>query len=60
MNVGDIVEYNGKEYYLYSIMKGDLCTIVRLRDGSIFNEKDGEKRLNANIVNLPIDKIKKI
>ena len=57
MNIGDIVEYMGKEYYLYSITKGDLCTIVRVRDGSIYNEKNGEKRLNASIVNLPIDKI---
>lgn len=60
MNIGDIVEYGGKEYYLYSITNGKLCTIVRIRDGSIFNEKGGEKRLNANIVNLPIDKIKKV
>jgi hypothetical protein len=60
MNVGDIVEYMGKEYYFYSITKGDLCTIVRVRDGSIYNEKNGEKRLNASIVNLPIDKIKNV
>jgi hypothetical protein len=39
------------------IKKGDLCTIVRVRNGSIYNEKNGEKRLNASIVNLPIDKI---
>lgn len=60
LNIGDIVEYAGKEYSLYSMRKGGLCTIVRIRDGSIFNEKNGEKRLNASIVNLPIDKINKI
>jgi hypothetical protein len=57
MNVGDIVEYMGKEYYLYSIKKGDLCIIVRVRNGSIYSEKNGEKRLNASIVNLPIKEL---
>jgi hypothetical protein len=37
--------------------KGDICTIVRIRDGDIYNYKGGEKRLNANIVNLPINEI---
>jgi len=60
LKVGDIVEYGGNAYYLYSIRSGDICTIVRIRDGSIFNEKNGEKRLNASIVNLQIEKIKKI
>ena len=60
LSVGNIVQYKGKEYYLYSIEKGDICTIVRMRDGDIYNNKGGEKRLNANIVNLSIDKIKKI
>ena len=60
LKIGDIVEYGGKEYSLYSLSKGDLCTIVRIRDGSIFNEKNGEKRLNASIVNLQTDKIKKV
>ena len=44
LKVGDIVEYGGNAYYLYSIRSGDICTIVRIRDGSIFNEKNGEKR----------------
>ena len=57
MKVGDIVHYRGKEYYLYSMGKGDICTIVRIRDGDIYNYKGGEKRLNANIVNLPINEI---
>ena len=60
LKVGSIVQYKGKEYYLYSLEKGDICTIVRVRDVYIYNYKGGEKRLNANIVNLSIDKIKKI
>ena len=60
LKVGDIVEYKGKEYYLYSLYKGDLCRIVRLRDGKITNEKNGEERLNASIVNLNIEKIRLI
>ena len=65
MKVGDIVEYiddwkKGREWYLYSIFKGDLCTIVILRDGKITNEKNGEERLNASIVNLSIEKIRLI
>lgn len=58
MKVGDTVEYKGKEYYLYSIYKGDLCMIVRLRDGKYTHTKDGEEQLNANIVNLNINEIK--
>ena len=57
LKVGSIVQYKGKEYYLYSIEKGDICTIVRMRDGSIYNYKGGEKRLNASIVNLPIKEL---
>jgi hypothetical protein len=57
LSVGSIVQYKGKEYYLYSIEKGDICTIVRMRDGSIYNYKGGEKRLNASIVNLPIKEL---
>jgi hypothetical protein len=57
LSVGNIVQYKGKEYYLYSIGKGDICTIVRVRDGSIYNYKGGEKRLNASIVNLPIKEL---
>jgi hypothetical protein len=57
LKVGSIVQYKGKEYYLYSIEKGDICTIVRVRDGSIYNYKGGEKRLNASIVNLPIKEL---
>jgi hypothetical protein len=57
LKVGSIVQYKGKEYYLYSIEKGDICTIVRVRDGSIYNYKGGEKRLNSSIVNLPIKEL---
>lgn len=62
MNVGDIVFYKkdwkGKRpWYLYSIHKNDLCTIVLLRDGKITNTKNGEERLNYNIVNLNISEI---
>jgi hypothetical protein len=57
LSVGSIVQYKGKEYYLYSIEKGDICTIVRIRDGDIYNNKGGEKRLNASIVNLPIKEL---
>jgi hypothetical protein len=57
LKVGSIVQYKGKEYYLYSLEKGDICTIVRVRDGSIYNYKGGEKRLNASIVNLPIKEL---
>ena len=65
MKVGDIVEYiddwkKGREWYLYSLSKRDLCTIVILRDGKITNEKNGEERLNTSIVNLNIEKIRLI
>lgn len=65
MKVGDIVEYvddwkKGREWYLYSLSKRDLCTIVILRDGNITNDKNGEERLNASIVNLNIEKIRLI
>ena len=65
MKVGDIVEYvddwkKGREWYLYSLSEKGLCTIVILRDGKITNEKNGEERLNASIVNLNIEKIKLI
>lgn len=53
MKVGDIVEY------IDDWEKG-LCTIVILRDGKITNEKNGEERLNASIVNLNIEKIRLI
>ena len=57
MNIGDIVEYKGKEYCLYDLYGKNLCQIVRLRNGQIYNEKNGEARLNANIVNVKIDEI---
>lgn len=59
MKIGDIVWYKGKEYYLYSIYKSNLCRIVRIRDGKYTHTKDGEEHLNANIVNLDIYKLKK-
>jgi len=60
MKVGDVVYYKkdwkGKRpWYLLNISKGDLCTIVVIRDGKITNEKNGEERLNANIVNVNIN-----
>lgn len=57
MKVGDIVEYKGKQYYLYSLYKGGLCRIVRFRDGKYTHTKDGEEQLNANIVNLDVSKL---
>ena len=60
MKIGDIVEYKGKEYYLYSIYKGDLCRIVRVRDGKYTHTKQGIEYLNANIVNLNINELKLI
>lgn len=65
MKVGDTVEYiddwkKGREWYLYNLIEKGLCTIVILRDGKITNEKNGEERLNASIVNLNIEKIRLI
>lgn len=65
MKVGDTVEYiddwkKGREWYLYNLSEKGLCTIVILRDGKITNEKNGEERLNASIVNLNIEKIRLI
>ena len=60
MKIGDVVEYKGKEYYLYSIYKGDLCRIVRFRDGKYTHTKQGIEYLNANIVNLNINELKLI
>ena len=63
MKVGDIVEYlddwkPGRQWYLYSLYKGDLCQIVLLRDGKYTNFKRGETHLNANIVNLCTSRIR--
>ena len=63
MKVGDIVEYiddwkKDRQWYVYSLHKGDLCTIVLLRDGEYKSERNGETRFNTNIVNLPIEKIR--
>jgi len=58
MKVGDIVEYKGKQYYLYSLYKEDLCRIVRLRGGKYTHTKNGEEHLNANIMNLNINELK--
>ena len=65
MNVGDTVEYindwkKGRQWYLYSLYSPNLCQIVLIRGGKFTNEKNGEVRLNANIVNLPISEIKVI
>ncbi len=63
--VGDIVEYledwkPNRKWYLYSMQKDNLCTIVVIRDGKFTHEKQGTEYLNANIVNLSIEKIKLI
>lgn len=63
MNIGDIVEYiddwkKGRQWYLYDLYD-NLCKIVVIRDGKYTNEKGGEIRLNANIANLEVEKIKK-
>ena len=65
MRVGDIVEYTDdwikeRKWYLLSFNGNSLCTIVIIRDGKYTNEKNGEVRLNANIVNLNTEKIKLI
>ena len=57
MKIGDIVWYKGKQYYLYSLYKGNLCRIVRFRDGKYTHTKNGEEQLNANIVNLDVSKL---
>lgn len=57
MKIGDIVKYNDKEWYIYDIYGDNLCQIVRVRNGQIYSEKNGELRLNANITNLPIEKL---
>lgn len=64
LQVGDIVSYKNDhiqdgKWFLHSLRSGNLCTIIRIRNGSIYNEKNGEKRLNASIVNLNISEIKK-
>ena len=72
LKVGDIVEYvddriPNRRWYLYSLSKGNLCTIVLIRNGEYMHEKHfksagyewSEKYLNASIVNLDISKIKK-
>ena len=58
MQVGDIVKYKGKEYYLYDIYGDNLCRIVRLRDGRFVHIKDNIVYLNANIVNLNMSELR--
>jgi hypothetical protein len=65
LKVGDIVEYiddwkPNRQWYLYSIQKGGLCTIIVIRDGKYTHEKQGQEYINANIVNLPVEEITKI
>ena len=60
LKVGDIVEYNGKQWYLKDIYGDNLCQIVVIRDGKYTHEKQGIEYINANIVNLNIEKIKLI
>jgi hypothetical protein len=70
-NVGDIVKYKGRKYYLYSIYsnneRGILCHIVIIRNGSYKHTKKFkqgnyewyEEYLNASIANVKIDEIEK-
>ena len=71
MNVGDTVEYindwkKGRQWHLYSLYSPNLCQIVLIRDGKFTTTKHfkqgnyewTETYLNANIVNLEVDKIK--
>lgn len=65
MNVGDTVIYtkwklDDKHWYLQSISKGGLCTIVAIRDGKYTHTKNGEEVLNANIVNVDINDLVKV
>lgn len=60
MKTGDIVEYKGRQWYLKDLYGDNLCQIVILRDGKYTHEKQGIEYLNANIVNLNVDKIKLI
>ena len=68
MKVGDIVEYKGRQWYLYSLDSNGLCKIVAIRGGEITTVKHfksagfewDETYLNANITNLPIEEIKPI
>ena len=73
IKVGDIVEYvddwkQGRKWYVLSLMKGGLATIVILRDGKYVHEKSfksaghewTETYLNASIVNINISKLKKL
>ena len=62
MKIGDTVRYvddwkGDRDWYLYDIHPDNLCSIVLIRNGEIYNEKNGWKRLNASIVNLSIEKI---
>ena len=67
MKVGDIVTYiddwkPNRKWYLLSIRKNNLCDIVLIRNNDYKNIKDfgnfKEIYLNANIRNLPLEKIK--
>ena len=60
LKVGDIVEYKGRQWYMYSLYGSNLCRIIVLRDGKYTHIKNGEEYINANIVNLSIEEIKKV
>jgi hypothetical protein len=64
LQVGDVVTYiddwkPNRQWYLYSLHGNGQCTIVIIRDGKITNVKGNEEMLNASIVNLDINKIKR-
>jgi len=62
MKIGDIVYYKNdfkgkRPWCLYDINENGLCTIVLIRNDKITNNKNGEERLNASIVNLNISEL---
>lgn len=62
MKIGDVVYYKNdfkgkRPWYLYDINENGLCTIVLIRNDKITNNKNGEERLNASIVNLNISEL---
>ena len=57
LEVGDVVDYKGREFAVMSVYKGNLCRIAIIRDGSIYH---GNNALNYNIVNLDIKQVTNI
>lgn len=67
MNIGEVVEYKGRQWYVNDIYGDGLCQIVVVRNGKHTSEKHfksagyewTETYLNANITNLPIKEIER-